>query len=853
MAVVKPAASEPPGTASRRLLRWPQASLASYLVALILLASVPMAVLLSMQILRDLNQRTERLAGSLEQLATTLSRSMERELESSLEALELLGETVGEEPPGLVVQRLIQRGAMRPAWDGLFLLDARGHLVGPGDAAATAQLDLPAHDNLVAVSRLIRRTDGSLAVALTTTVSARFRGGTPGAYRLGAWIPASHWQHLLDRSATLQTGFITLFDGTYHVIARTAGLENYVGKTLPPTSVAAMAGRPSGVHRTVMLEGGDVYAAWTLMPISGWGVGVGRPAAPIDREQARQTLLAFGTAGLCLLLGVTLALWVARIVIAPLRALGTAEGLPPDAHLPVQEIARLRDALGCAQARERATRQELQQTADEFQTLFRSSPIGLEMAREAGSTGQRLRNQALQTLWPPDAIVRRRSDDPPMPPPDLPLAQAARTGQPVAPTLLTLEQAGGGSLRFISVQAVPLLGTDGSPRGAMAAVVDVTQQQLIEQQRAEVVEREQAARQVAESASQAKDELLAMLGHELRNPLNAISSAAEVMKLLPAGDPRAEDARAIVERQTRHMARLTDDLLDMARLASGQSRLDRQVLELGSLVRGVVQARRPQGAASGHDLGFEAEQVWVEGDPMRLEQAVNHLISNALKYTPAGGRISTRVRAEQDAALVEVSDTGPGIDPVLLPRVFDVFVQGQRSLDRKGGGLGLGLALVRRVAQLHGGAALADSSAEGSRFTIRLPRSAPPAPAPAVARHHRVRSLLVVEDNPDALSGLCGVLELDGHRIDTAHDGVQGLSSLLSLRPEVALIDIGLPGLSGLDVARQARAAGYAGRMIALSGYGGAADVRDALRAGFDHHLAKPADFDRLRELIEAD
>lgn len=851
MLQVKPVNLSPPD-GGRRLVRWPQASLASYLVAVILIASVPMAVLLSLQILRDLNQRTERMATSLEQLSATLTRSMERELESSIEALELLGETVGEEPPGQVVERLVRRGAMRPAWDGLFLLDASGRLVGPGDAAA-ARLALPAKDSEVAVSRLIQRSDGSLAVAVTTAVSVRPRGSTAEGYRLGAWIPALHWQRLLDRSDTLQTGFITLFDSSYHIIARTEGAQTYAGKALPPSAVAAMAGRPSGVHRTRMLEGGDVYAAWTLMPVSGWGVGVGRPAAPIEQEQSRQTLQAFGTAGLCLLLGVTLALWLARIVITPLKALGSQEGLPAGERLPVREIARLSDTLAQAKARERAARQELQQTADEFQTLFRSSPIGLEMTRGAEGDPLRLRNQALQTLWPPGAVARPAGREQPLEPEALPLVQAARTGRAVQETLLSLQLPGQDTPRFVNVQAVPLLGAEGSPRGALAAVVDVTSQHLIEQQRAEVVEREQAARRVAESASQAKDELLAMLGHELRNPLNAISSAAEVMKLLPAGDPRADEARAIIERQTRHMARLTDDLVEMARLASGQVRLDRRVLELGSLVRGVVQARRQDGSATGHDLAFEAEQVWVEGDALRLEQTASHLISNALKYTPAGGRIVVRVRAEPDAAVLDVSDTGPGIDPVLLPRVFDIFVQGQRSIDRKSGGLGLGLALVRRVAQLHGGSAQADSSPQGSRFTLRLPRSAAPVIVPRPVRHARARSLLVVEDNPDALSGLCGVLELDGHQIDTATDGVAGLSSLLSLRPEVALVDIGLPGLSGLELARQARAAGYAGRMIALSGYGGAADVRDALRAGFDHHLSKPADFDRLRELIDAD
>jgi CheY-like chemotaxis protein len=248
------------------------------------------------------------------------------------------------------------------------------------------------------------------------------------------------------------------------------------------------------------------------------------------------------------------------------------------------------------------------------------------------------------------------------------------------------------------------------------------------------------------------------------------------------------------------------------------------------------------------------QDAWVIGDAVRIEQIVNNLLINAIKYTPTGREIHVAVRVLNGSAVLQVQDAGMGIPAALLPHIFDLFVQGQRPLDRRAGGLGIGLTLVRRLAELHGGTVTVESSDEGSRFTVRLPvAQAPTQTQDELLPPSRRRQVLVVEDNGDVLSALRSKLELDGHTVSTAVDGIEGLTRLLKMRPEVSIVDIGLPGLTGYELARHARAAGYAGRMIAISGYGSERDAQEALIAGFDAYLVKPVDRDHLRASLSID
>ncbi len=375
----------------------------------------------------------------------------------------------------------------------------------------------------------------------------------------------------------------------------------------------------------------------------------------------------------------------------------------------------------------------------------------------------------------------------------------------------------------------------------------------------EATEREATARQEAESAARAKDEFLAALGHELRNPLAAITNAAAALRRLGAPDGSSARLLAIVERQVQHLARLVDDLLDVSRVTFGKIELQRGPVDLRAVAEGAVAGLRDAGRLVHHELTLSGEAVWVEGDAARLAQVVTNLLENAVKYTPAGGRIEVAAGREDGQARLSVRDTGIGIEPALLGRIFGSFVQAPQQRDRPRGGLGLGLALVHRIVQLHGGTveARSDGPGRGSEFVVRLPAVSPPDPGPAggaPARRAPGRRILIVEDNADARESLRLLLELGGHDVVEAEDGVRGLDLAVGVRPDLALVDVGLPGLDGYELARKLRATaeGRDLRLVALTGYGQPEDRRRALAAGFDAHLVKPVDPDRLAELLEA-
>jgi PAS domain S-box-containing protein len=365
-----------------------------------------------------------------------------------------------------------------------------------------------------------------------------------------------------------------------------------------------------------------------------------------------------------------------------------------------------------------------------------------------------------------------------------------------------------------------------------------------------------AARGAAERANRAKDEFLAMLGHELRNPLSAIGSAVAVLERLRLDDLRGARATQVIARQTQHLARLMDDLLDVGRVVTGKITLERRAMDVLAAARRAVATLRAAGVTERHDISVDGRPVWVDGDATRLEQVVTNLVSNALKFTPSGGTIRVWVGTEDGGAVLRVSDTGVGMSAELLPRIFDLFVQGDQPPERSSGGLGIGLTLVRQLVELHGGRVEARSSGagQGSVFTIRLPSaklSGGEGPGTVQAMLPPCR-ILIVEDNADARDMLLALLSLEHHEVFTASDGPAGVDAAVRLRPDVALVDIGLPGLNGYEVARRIRAteAGRAMKLIALTGYGQQEDTRQARDAGFDLHLVKPVEPRRLDDAL---
>jgi len=371
-----------------------------------------------------------------------------------------------------------------------------------------------------------------------------------------------------------------------------------------------------------------------------------------------------------------------------------------------------------------------------------------------------------------------------------------------------------------------------------------------EAEREELLHREQRARGAAEAASRAKDEFLAMLGHELRNPLGAITNASRLLDHPRSDEATTRRAREVIARQVEHLGRLTDDLLDAGRAILGKIVLERQALDLADVVGRALDGLQAGGRLAAHKLVKDLKPAWVHADPTRLEQIVANLVGNAVKFTPGGGTIWVSVKQERDEAVFSIRDTGVGMSADLTERVFELFVQGDAPLDRARGGLGIGLTLVRRLAELHGGTAIAASGGpgQGSEFTVRLPAIAAPTRVPPQSspiEESGTRKILIVEDNADAADTLRRLLELAGHRVRVAQDGVAGLEALLADPPEVALVDVGLPRMDGYELARRVRAS-MKGRqpplLVAVTGYGLAEDRNRALAAGFDEHLTKPVD-----------
>jgi signal transduction histidine kinase/CheY-like chemotaxis protein len=374
-------------------------------------------------------------------------------------------------------------------------------------------------------------------------------------------------------------------------------------------------------------------------------------------------------------------------------------------------------------------------------------------------------------------------------------------------------------------------------------------------------------------ADRRKDEFLAMLGHELRNPLAAIRNAHSVLDRLGdrlgRDDEPAARQRQVIDRQTRHLARMVDDLLDISRVTLGKITLQTQVVDLQEVVERCLRELGTEAQAERHQLTLEVttEPVEVNGDPVRLEQIVSNLLHNAIKYTPPGGRISISVGKARGEALIRVSDSGIGIPLSMLPRIFDLFTQVESSIPRSQGGLGLGLPLVRSLVELHGGRVSATSPGPGggSELTVRLPLRLAVDDADAGCQPLRVGRgiaagqaagqglhILVIEDNQDGRESLRDLLEIWGYRVDLAEDGPAGLERALAAPPDVALIDIGLPGFDGNEVARRIRASlnGHSPCLIAMTGYGQPEDRGRAMEAGFNTYLVKPVDPETLSRLL---
>jgi CheY-like chemotaxis protein len=362
------------------------------------------------------------------------------------------------------------------------------------------------------------------------------------------------------------------------------------------------------------------------------------------------------------------------------------------------------------------------------------------------------------------------------------------------------------------------------------------------------------------AADRRKNEFLATLGHELRNPLSPLLTSLELLKLQEPGNPAITGSLEVMRRQTDHLIRLVNDLLEVSRITRGRVELRKERTTLQWIIDNAIETSRPSIDEAGHHLevNVPAEPLALEADPIRLAQVLTNLLNNAAKYTDRNGQILVTARRDGGDAVVTVRDNGRGIAADMLPRIFDLFTQASSGRAHPHGGLGIGLTLVRSLVELHAGTVTAHSAGllRGSEFTVRLPLQASPAdrvePTPVAREPSLTRRILVVDDNRDAADSLGVVLALHGMEARTAHDGYAALEALDEFRPSVILLDLGLPGIDGYEVAQRVRQHphGRHATIIALTGWGQERDRRRSADVGMDHHLVKPVDIEALRQLL---
>jgi signal transduction histidine kinase/ActR/RegA family two-component response regulator len=878
--------------------------LRSHLVALVLAALVPVLAFAALVMRENAQVQLAATERGMRETAFAVARTVDKELETAITALEALAQSEHLDtmslPPFYV---LCDRVTRTQGWVNILLFEADGRALMQTSVPLGTRRPPTRRRELFAELREHRRPvvsnlfDGASTRNIVAVYVPVVRANAV-RFVLTAGLPASTFGALLrsqqfgpDMTAVLQ-------DREATVIARTQGEAESIGR-----KVQNPAPGREGWARTRVLEGSPVYMAFATAPLSGWRVVLTSPVTAVEaplRRGAWQLMLGAAVASA---LAATLAFVFGRRIadavgglVRIARAVERGERAEPlrSGVTEVNEVAeQLSTAAELARTREQETalreRQAravadvahalaaspdldtvLRTAVDAVRGLVRSDSSRIALVDEAGRLIMRystvfssLMPQGFEITkgegigglaWATSRPVRTddfRTDSRFRDSPYLPIAQ----GDGIVSCLTVPIVSSGAVVGVIYANNFTLRPfTDGE----QAALVTVADHAAVAVEKAGLLAAEHAARAEAESASRGKDELLAMLGHELRNPLSAIATAVH---LLERDEPSAEltrRAHEIIARQNAHLAHLVDDLLDVARVTSGKIALVRRPLELGPALRHSLATLAASGRTERHRVTMDLEPVWADVDETRFEQIVNNLVGNALRFTPAAGTIEITLRAEHGDAVLRVRDTGVGIAREMLSRVFDLFAQGERGPDRGAGGLGLGLTLVRRITELHGGRveAASEGTGHGSTFTVRLPALAtPPAPAPAASAtapsNGRARRILVVEDNTDAREMLRHLLHLAGHDVHEAADGPGGLEAALRLRPDVALVDVGLPGFDGYQLARRVRGStGPSIYLVALTGYGQPDDRRQAMEAGFDAHLVKPVNPEALLAAI---
>jgi len=678
--------------------------------------------------------------------------------------------------------------------------------------------------------------------------------------------------HALLASQRLPADWVgVVLDGQDRIVARTVADERSIGQLASDSLRAALARSPEGWFHGTTIEGAEVYTPYNRSPTTGWAVAMGIPAAVVEAGARRSMQGMAAGSLLAAALALAAALIVGQRIAGPIAHLAAAAGAVGRGErpgfvspAPVQELndvgRALDDAAAAVRAREEAQRQLAAIVRSSTDAIVGYGLDGRIMAwndaatRTFGYSEAEAIGQSIDLIVPPE----RRGEE-------ADILRRVANGVTV-PTLETVRLHKDGARVDVALTISPVRDVNGVIVGASKIARDVGERKRVDQERARLLAAEQGARAEAEAANRAKDEFLAILSHELRTPLSAVYGWA---RMLQTGEIRAEAAQRALDsivRNARAQVHLVDDLLDVSRVITGKMRLDVQPVDVAAVVGETLESVRL--AAEAKDVRLQhvldPRAGLVSGDPARLQQVVWNLLMNAVKFTPRGGRVHVRVERGDSQVLIVVSDTGQGIAPEVLPFVFDRFRQADSSSTRAHAGLGLGLALVKHLVEMHGGTVLAESGGDGkgATFVVRLPvlladvRPAaaprvqdavdrPPARLPALARLDGLR-VLVVDDDRDAVDLATAILTAAGATVRSCSRASEALEVLRQWRPAVLVSDIEMPEEDGLALIRNVRALpaeeGGATAAMALTGYGRIEDRMRSLAAGYTTHLSKPVD-----------
>ncbi len=863
----------------RWLKRQIRLSLRSHLILLVLISMIPLFVFSTAMVVRLSQADRGTFRQGAKERALALITAVDTELKGSVDTLQGLAASDHLDTGDLVsfredAERLLKS---QPDWRNIHLTRPSGQQI--------VNLRRPAGAN----SGIVRNRPGFDRVLHTmhpVIDNLKFDRKAPGVdfviqvpvvrdgllkYILSASVAPEQISSLLLRQKIPQNWIGAVIDGNGRFVGRTATTKESLGQLAPDSLRAALDRAPEGWVRGTSREGRDIYMAYNQSPLTGWTVGLAIPAASVDAVLHRSLYYTIFIGLAFLAFGIALAWGLSMRTAKSIEGLSQmAEGLglnkeaaETSSPVPITEVEALRGVLLDA-AR---VIEERSNERDRVEASLRHVTERLELAQEAANIGsfeQNLENNLLEwsasmeTLYgiPPGGFGGTYDDWRGLVhPDDVAAAETAVRNCVDGKSPMDTEYRiirSDGTLRWVAARA--RLVADGKSRRLVGVNIDITERKQAEE------ELRNATSKLRE-ADRRKDEFLAMLGHELRNPLSVISMTGQLLRSRDLSEARAAELPEVITGQVSHMARLVDDLLDVSRITRGQIHLNTEPCDLTALTLEALEEQRRLLAERGLSLRSELsdEPLWVIGDSTRLKQVIGNGLQNANKFTDSGGTVTvTLTKAEgEGSAVLAVRDTGVGMDAAMLKQAFEPFSQAERTIKRSRSGLGLGLALVKGIIDLHHGSVTlhSDGPGTGSELTIRLPltQSPPAKPVmPVLEPTVRSRRILLIEDNPMGARTMRMVLTDMGHDVEVAHCGEEGIQAARKFGPEIVLCDIGLPDIDGFTVARTLRREPITAKaeLIALSGYGQAEYQRQALESGFNAHLTKPINLAQLRATL---